>query len=105
MENLKKSLFLLAFFFFASDLALNAQELRGHKDYTGIFLGNFNILITAPHGGILLPDDIQIRAETTSGDSNTYKLAIELRNQLSSIFKSNGFTNNVPYLVYNKIHR
>ncbi len=46
MENLKKSLFLLAYFFFASDLALNAHELRGHKDYTGIFLGNFNRFIT-----------------------------------------------------------
>ena len=105
MENLKKSFFLLAYFFFASDLALNAQELRGYKDYTGIFLGNFNIIITAPHGGLLQPNDIQTRTEKALGDTNTFNFAIEFRNQLSSIFKSNGFTNNVPYLVYNKLHR
>ena len=106
MSNLKISLFfLLACFFLASELAQCETELKGLKDYTGIFLGDLNILITAPHGGLLKPADIQSRTEKTLGDSNTLNLAIELKNQLSSIFKSNGFINNQPFLAYNKLNR
>ncbi len=94
-------------FFLIGFLSVNYCEiqLKGLKNFTGIYLGNLNLIITAPHGGLLKPDNIQSRTEGNLGDTNTLQLSIELKNELASIFKANGYQNNKPFLVYNELHR
>lgn len=90
---------------FASDFAKCQTILNGHKNYTTIMLGNINILISAPHGGDLRPNDIENRSETTLGDYNTFQLATEIKNNLANLFGSNSSKNYLPFLVFNNLHR
>ena len=101
----KIKIFLFAYFLYASELAYTQTVLKGLKNYTGITLGNINILISAPHGGILSPSDIGNRTEGTLGDTNTLQLATELRDQLARLFMSKNADHYLPFLVYNNLYR
>lgn len=100
-----KNLISLAFILYASKSINAHNDLKGHNEYTGIVLGDMNILISAPHGGLLKPDNIEDRTATNYGDYNTLKFAHELRKKIENKFQAAGLTKHSPFLVYNELHR
>lgn len=75
---------------------------NGTKTYIEVLPGNMPLVISIPHGGYLLPDEIPERPCTNCAkhpDIFTIEIGLALRN---SIFKKTGFS---PYVIINNLHR
>lgn len=87
----------------------NTQDsvIEGHRGYTTMHLGNINILISAPHGGTVAPDDMPDNFNSTSeGDSSTRLVAELVRQELSQLFGScNDNSQALPFLIINNLAR
>ncbi|MEI7423089.1 MAG: hypothetical protein WCK18_13380 [Prolixibacteraceae bacterium] len=75
---------------------------NGTKTYIEVLPGNMPLVISIPHGGYLLPDEIPERPCTNCAkhpDIFTIEIGLALRN---SIFKKTGY---YPYVIINNLHR
>jgi hypothetical protein len=76
--------------------------LKGSHDYIEYMPGNMPLIISIPHGGFLLPDDIPERPCTDCAknkDIFTIEIGLAIRN---TIYQKTGF---YPYIIINKLHR
>ena len=104
LATLKNILLLVIFAF--NDGVHSLSTVNGFKNYTIGVVGNFNILISAPHGGHLMPDDIANRTESEPlVDSYTNEIAVIVRSELNRLFLNLNSVNAKPFLVYNNLHR
>jgi len=74
----------------------------GTKTYIEVLPGNMPLVISIPHGGYLLPDEIPERPCTDCAkhpDIFTIEIGLAIRN---SIFKKTGY---YPYVIINNLHR
>lgn len=82
---------------------------HGSNNYTTINLGNINIMITSAHGGQEKPEDIETRNTDSignlKGDFNTKEISFVIRDHLQELFENAGYSHNLPFLVYNNLHR
>ena len=87
----------------------NLTEINGYKNYTSVSLGNINILLTAPHGGYLEPNDIASRTSDALGnlvgDYNTKALSFLIKEHLQQLFKEKQNLDVTPFLVYSDLTR
>jgi hypothetical protein len=100
-------LFIFAIFLFISSF-IKAQDsipgtiLKGYHDYIEYLPGNMPLIISIPHGGFLLPDEIPERPCTDCAknkDVFTIEIGLAIRN---TIFEKTGL---YPYVIINKLHR
>ncbi|CAF0810658.1 unnamed protein product [Brachionus calyciflorus] len=82
---------------------IRTQSYFGSKSYTEFEDGDFNVLISAPHDGPLLPEDIPERTEDSLGnlgtDRNTRAFAKQFALELTRLL------NQKPFMVFNNLHR
>ena len=74
----------------------------GKKTYIEVLPGNMPLVISIPHGGYLLPDEIPERPCTDCAkhsDIFTIEIGLAIR---KAIFKKTGF---YPYVIINNLHR
>jgi hypothetical protein len=93
--------FLVPLYIFPQGFLPGAIKL-GEKGYIEVLPGNMPLVISIPHGGYLLPDDIPERPCTNCAknqDIFTIEIGKELRN---SIYQKTGF---YPYVIINTLHR
>ncbi len=91
--------FLLAFLLGTSAFGEPAAEFGAHR-YIEYQPGTLPLIIGAPHGGSLKPDDITTRNYgVVDQDANTQEMARELR---AALLKKTGAA---PYLVICRLHR
>jgi hypothetical protein len=72
------------------------------SDYIKVLTGNMPLVISIPHGGSLLPEEIPERPCTNCAknkDVFTIEIGIAIRN---AIFRKTGY---YPYLIINNLHR
>jgi hypothetical protein len=100
-------LFIFTIFLIISSF-LKAQDsipgiiLKGSHDYIEYMPGNMPLVISIPHGGFLLPDEIPERPCTDCAknkDVFTIEIGFAIRN---TIYQKTGF---YPYIIINKLHR
>ena len=76
------------------------QSYFGRNQYVEYIAGNAPVIFAAPHGGTLVPDEIEPRTcGTTVRDSNTEELARTLRD---TFFASTG---KYPHVIINRLSR
>ena len=76
------------------------QSYFGRNQYVEYIAGNAPVIFAAPHGGTLVPDEIEPRScGTTVRDSNTEELARTLRD---TFFASTG---KYPHIIINRLSR
>jgi hypothetical protein len=94
--------------FYAISSFLTAQDSipglirKGTHDYIEYMPGSMPLIISVPHGGFLLPDEIPERPCTDCAknkDVFTIEIGLAIRN---SIYQRTGF---YPYIIINKLHR
>ena len=80
--------------------------IQGHRGYTTMYLGNLNILISAPHGGTLKPNDIVDSFNSNKNDRETRLVAELVRHEISELFEdcTDGSTP-APFLIVNNLAR
>ena len=101
-----KPIFILVIFAFNDEGVHCLSTVNGFKNYTIGLVGNFNILISAPHGGHLMPDDIANRTDSEpSVDTYTNEIAAIVRSELNHLFLNLNSVNAMPFLVFNNLHR
>ncbi|RNA41586.1 pglyrp1 isoform X3 [Brachionus plicatilis] len=96
-EMKPKTLFLIFLFIY-----IKSQTISGNKGYTEFEIGNLNVLISVPHDGDLLPNEIADRNEEDGGlviDYNTRRFAKQLNSELFSLLGKK------PFMVLNNLHR
>ena len=72
----------------------------GRQDYVQYMAGDLALIISAPHGGDLHPDEIPDRTwGTTVRDRNTWDLAIRIR---AAVYERTG---GYPHLILSNLHR
>jgi len=72
----------------------------GRKDYTQYLAGDLPLVISAPHGGDLHPDEIPDRSWGTLGqDRNTRDLALRIR---AAVYE---LTGGYPHVILSNLHR
>ena len=79
-----------------------SQSKFGTNKYTEFETGNFNLLISSPHDGSLIPSSIPDRIDDNGNllrDMNTRPLAKEIAVELSKLLNKNAS------IVYNNLHR
>jgi hypothetical protein len=77
-------------------------SLKGYKGYIEFLPGNMPLVISIPHGGSLLPDEIPERPCTNCAknkDVYTIEIGLGIRNH---IFQNTGY---YPCIVINNLHR
>lgn len=79
--------------------------IYGNNDYITLEPGYLNILISAPHGGLLSPSYMPDNANVPSDGIYTKEVAILVRDELSKYFVDCEKTNARPFLIYNNLHR
>ena len=87
-------------------LLVVSSEVRGDnpRDYLEIQSGAIPIIITAPHGGGMIPSDVSSRVcdgsnDVCSNDQNTHLLAVAVCDQLELLLGAR------PYQVVNRVDR
>ncbi len=76
------------------------QSYLGRRDYIEYLPGNLPVIISAPHGGNLRPQEVADRESgVTGGDTNTREMALQARD---SIFQRTG---RYPHLIISHLHR
>ncbi len=78
------------------------QSYFGNKNYVEYIAGNFPIILSAPHGGLLIPAEIPDRdcpGCVYVTDFNTQELARALS---QAVFEQTGC---YPYVILNRLHR
>jgi hypothetical protein len=108
--NRKLNIFLTIIILHLRELLSQHVILNGFKNYTGMHMGNLNILISAPHGGnIVNISTIENRTNDAIGnlrdDLNTKEIAFVLRDQLIALFSQKNFTEVKPFIVFNNLRR
>ncbi|MEP9359556.1 hypothetical protein [Sphingomonas sp. KR3-1] len=90
----------------AQDKAPSLQSVWGDKGYIEYMPGNGPVIITAPHGGNMMPESIPDRTPESCGgkavvvrDTNTLELAKAMRD---AFYRRHGF---YPYVVVSHIAR
>jgi hypothetical protein len=86
---------------FAQD-SIPEVSLKGYRGYVEYFPGNMPLIISIPHDGSLLPDEIPERPCTNCAknrDIFTIETGLGIRRQ---IFRNTGL---YPYVVINNLHR
>ncbi|TGM97823.1 hypothetical protein EHR10_13035 [Leptospira yasudae] len=79
---------------------IGCNTVKAANDWSEIQVGELPIIITAPHGGSLLPADMKTRTTGTLGnDSNTADLALKIRNELQKLLGKR------PHLILNHLDR
>jgi hypothetical protein len=81
---------------------VSGTTAKASKTYIEVLPGNMPLIISIPHGGYLLPDEIPERPCTDCAkhqDIFTIEIGLAIRN---SIFKITGF---YPYVIINNLHR
>ncbi|MCG6192393.1 hypothetical protein LFX25_03965 [Leptospira sp. FAT2] len=79
---------------------IGCNTVKAANDWSEIQVGELPIIITAPHGGSLLPAEMKTRTTGTLGnDSNTADLAIKIRDELQK------FLGKRPHLILNHLDR
>jgi hypothetical protein len=105
MVGLKYSLIafsLIIFSVVSAQDSLREVSLKGYNGYIEFLPGNMPLVISIPHGGSLLPDEIPERPCTNCAknkDIYTIEIGLGIRNQ---IFRNTGL---YPYIVINNLHR
>jgi N-formylglutamate amidohydrolase len=80
--------------------AVPGQSYLGRNGYTEFFPGDMPLVLSAPHGGNLSPEEIPDRSYGTTGqDRNTMELALRIR---ETIRAQTGF---YPHLIVSHLHR
>ena len=88
-------------FIFAQD-SIPGIILKGTNDYVEFFSGNMPLVISIPHGGYMLPDEIPERPCVDCAkhqDTFTIEIGLALR---EALFKKTGF---YPFVIINNLHR
>jgi hypothetical protein len=76
------------------------ESYLGRRGYTEYLPGDMPLVVSAPHGGELRPDEIPDRTSgTTVQDRNTLDLALRIR---SAVKEKTGF---FPFVVLSRLHR
>lgn len=76
------------------------QKYSGRGGYADYYAGNLPLVLTAPHGGSLLPTEIPDRSWGTTGqDRNTVDLILRVRD---AIYQRTGA---YPHVIYSNLHR
>ncbi len=76
------------------------QHYFGRNNYIEYIAGNSPFIISAPHGGSLVPDEIPDRTiGTTTKDANTEDLAREIQTAYFAL------TGKYPHVIINQLHR
>jgi N-formylglutamate amidohydrolase len=79
---------------------LPGESYFGENNYIEYVAGDLPIILSAPHGGLLTPDDIPDRTYGSRGrDRNTQELA---RSIISAIHNRTG---GYPHIIINRLHR
>ncbi|XDD49666.1 hypothetical protein AB3N59_14885 [Leptospira sp. WS92.C1] len=79
---------------------LGCGFVSSRNGWSEIHIGEIPILITSPHGGTLLPNEMQTRTIGTLGnDSNTADLAMKIHDEIHQILGKK------PHLVINRVDR
>jgi hypothetical protein len=94
--------FLLISLLLFSQGSLPNSIKQGNKGYIEVLPGNMPLVISIPHGGYLLPEDIPERPCTNCAknqDVFTIEIGKEIRNY---IYKKTGY---YPYVIINTLHR
>jgi hypothetical protein len=79
---------------------IHGESYLGRKGYTEYLPGDLPLVLSAPHGGELRPDEIPDRSwGTTVQDRNTLDLALKIR---SAVKAKTGF---YPFVVLSRLHR
>jgi N-formylglutamate amidohydrolase len=108
IDYLENSKFLLAVSFLFlpgllfSQTASTDLKFNAAKEYIEILPGNMPLVISIPHGGYLVPDEIPERPCTNCAkhqDTLTIEIGLAVRNE---IFKKTGL---YPYVIINNLHR
>src|SRR4051812_17258661 len=90
-------------------LLASAETITGTNSYVEIQIGNFNILLSATHGGTLKPSEIPDRTsdelDNLAGDTNTKQMANGISDELKVLFLANKGIQVAPYVVINNLHR
>ena len=108
-KNHKTAFFIFILFCFFSSLntlifAQNSYEpgkvYHGTKKYIAYYPGTLPIIISAPHGGTLRPDNIKNRTYGVPyNDANSLELVLEMRDALYK------YTGKYPHLIVCRLHR
>ena len=107
-NNIKNCKYFVFICFFLLPKYLLAQsgtsEIKpiGKEGYIEVLQGNMPLVISIPHGGYLLPDEIPERPCSNCAkhqDIFTIEIGIAIRN---TIFQMTGF---YPYVIINNLHR
>ena len=80
----------------------SGETYFGENDYTEYRAGNLPLIIVAPHGGLLKPNDIPDRdcsACVTSNDLNTQELVRQIDSAVYDLFGC------YPHIIINHLHR
>jgi hypothetical protein len=105
---MKQINYLIAFYFLLfpgfifSQVSSPGITNHGVKGYIDVLPGNMPLVISIPHGGSLLPDDIPERPCTNCAknkDVFTIEIGIDIRN---AIYRKTG---SYPYIIVNNLHR
>ena len=76
------------------------QTYQGRNGYVTYYPGNIPIILSIPHGGDIIPEEIPNRTYgTTVTDSNTIELGISISNSFYSQYDIR------PYVVINNLKR
>jgi hypothetical protein len=79
---------------------VTGQSYFGRSQYTEYLPGNMPLVISAPHGGYLKPDEISDRSYGVLGqDRNTQELARQIRD---AVWEQTGF---YPHVILSLLHR
>ncbi len=100
--------YVLLLFISASVLSLAAQEIPtacapgGTNDYITYLPGNMPLVISIPHGGYMMPDDVPERPCVNCAknqDIYTLEIGLGIRNE---IYQTTG---HYPFVIINNLHR
>jgi hypothetical protein len=90
----------------AADSYVAGNAYLGTSGYVEYLAGNLPLIVSAPHGGSLLPEEIPDRTAarcggeaTTVRDTNTEELARQIREAFHAR------TGRYPHIVINRLHR
>lgn len=104
MKNHKSILLLSLVILITSNIRISGQTatIYGYKGYIEYLPGNMPIVISIPHGGYQLPDEVEERPCVNCSknqDIFTIEIGLEMRD---AIFRETG---HYPYIIINNLHR
>jgi hypothetical protein len=86
------------------------QHIQAANNYSGIIIGNINIMLTVPHDGNLIVNGWPNRTDEGGNplrDVYTLDFALAVSNKFTQLYQQKFNTKNQvsPFIVFNNLHR